>query len=152
MQPPLPLRGESRPLVLATVSEARALLPGFDEDGVKLLWEDSHLIGWNIGLGYTTEARLWRDSIVHFATTAGKPPFPRPHDHVVEDLLRSNKPFLTTTQVKLMLNCGADHVLNLITEKQLSVVPGTSYHAGASGVALITLSSLRNFFSTRKLK
>ena len=152
MQRKLCLLGESSPLVLCTVSAARDRLPGHDEDDLKSLWEEGRILyAWNIGLGESIDARLLPDAIDHYARTQGKTPYPRTEDQVLAQLCMSAKPWLTTTQLKIMLNCGATHIMNLIEAGQLKLQPGTQYGRGGANVALITIPSIKNFLKQRRL-
>jgi hypothetical protein len=138
--------------VLATISDARCMLRGLDEDGVKWLLEEGHLaFAWNIGLGWITVPRILPDCLRHYARTQGREPYPHTEEEVLASLLDFGTPHVTSTQLRLLLNCGAAHVTNLVVERQLALVPGTRYGRGRNGAARITKESLRQFFTSRRL-
>lgn len=136
-------------VVLCTESHARSMLPGADEDEVKRLWEEGRVLVWNIGLGWNIVPRIWPASLqAYVADPCAQCPTA---ESVISQILPSERAYLTSTEVRLLLNCGATHVTNLIVEKQLQLVPGTHYHRGPHGAAQITAASLRNFFLSRCL-
>ncbi len=149
--------------VLATVETARLQLPGHDEDDILALVDEGYLPwSWNIALdpkSMSRELRIFPDCVLHYKTTVGKQPFPITGlDQLVrQHLLRGHdKPFLPSTLVKLILNCGATHVTNLIDAKQFSCLPlggggraPALYRRGPNGAALITRQSFVKFLETR---
>jgi len=157
----LVLPGERTTLVLATVASAREQLPGHTEDDVTALIEEGHLLhAWNIGLGQARDIRIWPECISHYLRTAGSQPstinhqpstrrYPRTLDQVIAQMLQTNKPYLTSSQLRLLLNCGPTHILHLVEAGALSLMPGTTYTRGPQGAALITIQSLKAFFQNR---
>jgi hypothetical protein len=144
------LPGERTTLVLATVASAREQLPGHTEDDITALIEEGHLLhAWNIGLGQARDLRIWPECITHYSATLGHRKFHRTLDQVIAQMLQTNKPYLTSSQLRLLLNCGPTHILHLVEAGALAKMPGTTYSRGPQGAALITVQSLKAFFQTR---
>jgi hypothetical protein len=148
---------DDRPtLALATVETARQLLPGHDEDDIKALWEEGHILyAWNIGLGEAIEARLLPDSIDYYKRTLGSRPDPRTEPQVTAALIRAlrveSKPIVTIRSLRLLLNCSSTQLYNLLDAKLLKIQPGTTWQTGPNGSALITVESFKQFLITRRL-
>ena len=143
-------------LALSTVETARHDIPGHDEDDIKALWEEGHLLyAWNIALGTAIEARILPDCIAHYKRTLGSRTYPRTDDQVTADLLgamhATNKPCITVRTLRLLLNCSGTQLYNLIDAKILKVQPGTTWSPGPNGSALVTVESFKQFLITRRL-
>ena len=148
---------DDRPtLALATVETARQQLPGHDEDDIKALWEEGHILyAWNIGLGEAIEARLLPDSIDHYKRTQGARPDPRTEPQVITSLLRAlrveHKAIVCARALRLLLNCSSTQIYNLLDAKLLKIQPGTTWTTGPNGSAIITIDSFKTFLQTRRL-
>jgi hypothetical protein len=151
----LPL-DDSPSLTLATVAAARESLVGHDEDDIKALWEDGHILyAWNIGLGDAIEARILRDCIDHYKKTLGSRPYPNTDAQVTAALVKAmraeHKPFVPVSILRLLLNCSSTQVYNLLDAKLLKIQPGTTWQTGPNGSALITVESFKQFLIARRL-
>lgn len=148
---------DSPALVLATVSDARAALPGHDEDDILALIEDGSLpFAWDIALRpgkSAREFRLYPACVEHYRRTGGSRPYPDAarFDAVIVRLLghHAGKPFLTSNTLRLLLNCGPTHIINLIDAGALKQMPGTVYRRGPNGAALVESYSFVRFLETR---
>lgn len=142
-------------IVLADVGTARQQLRGLDEDDILALIEDGELSwAWNIGLGESRCIRIYPACIEHYRTTGGsRPQAVVDLDLVITTLLAQHrgKPFIKSTTLALILNCGSTHIINLIAAKALSVVPNTTWGTGPNGAALIAPQSFKQFLITRRL-
>jgi len=72
-----------------------------------------------------------------------------PPTSAISDLLPHEKPFFTGKEIKRLLNCGRQHLINLVTSKALLQVPGTKYRPGPKGWPVITRESFITFLQTR---
>ncbi len=145
---------DAPPLVLATVCEARMRLPGHDENDILAMIEEGALpFAWDIALKpgrMAREFRIWPDCIEHYARTGGTRRYARSFESALHELLgRHGKPFITSNQVRLQLNCGPTHVINLVDAGQLKQLPGTKYKTGPNGAALVMRESYIEFLRTR---
>jgi hypothetical protein len=153
LQRKLPL-DETPALVLADVAAARMALPGHDEDDILAMIEDGQLAyAWNIGLGTAREIRIYPPCVEHYRRTGGSRQFNPAEPAVLAELLSRNgeKPFIKSSVLRLILNCGSTHLINLIEAKALRVVPNTTWGTGPNGAALVTIDSLKTFLQTRRL-
>jgi hypothetical protein len=143
-------------LVLATIETARLMLPGHDEDDILCLIQEGALPwSWNIALdprNSAREIRILPDCIDHYARTGGSRQFGvRNLNFLIAHRLlpETHKPFVLSTALKLMLNCGATHITNLVDAKILEELPGTKYRRGPNGAACITRDSAVRFLQSR---
>lgn len=144
-------------LVLADVSTARRDLVGHDEDDILALIEEGFLLfAWNIAIGTTRDIRILPDCIDHYRRTLGHRQYPRTDAQVIDAMLArgcaaGDKPFMRSTTLRMLLNCSSTHIINLIQDNSLSVVPHTTWGQGPSGAALVTVDSIRSFLIHRRL-
>jgi len=147
-------------VVLATIEQARQHLPGHDEDDILALIEEGAIPWcWNIALNprnMARELRILPDCINHYQATAGARDFTKTFpnlatlEHVLAHLLHGDdKPFLRSTTIRFLLNCGGQHIINLIDAGILIEMPGTSYKRGPTGAAAIRRASFLRFLQTR---
>lgn len=160
----LPLLGESRPLALQTSGGARCqigdcdyyeLRTHIDEGRIAFAWTISVRTGFVKRDGdeheRARETRIFPDALNWYCQHRGTKPYPRTEDQVLAELLRTNKEWFTTTQLSILLNCKPQTVIDLVEARELKLVPKTDYGRGRTGVALITVASLREFFKSRRL-
>lgn len=150
-------------LVLAGIDTARLYLAGHDEDDVLCLIEEGFIAhAWNIALSNSDETRreirIWPDCITWYSRTQGKGQYPKTEAQVFDQLfahrqseLPAAQRHITSTRLRLILNCSSTHIISLIESKQLSVLPGTSWSTGPNGAALVTLNSITAFLKSRRL-
>lgn len=146
------LPGEKVFCPMTTVSGVRDRIAGLDEDDVVALIEETGELthAWNIGLGGSSERRILTRCVEHFART-GRPLILSQAQVLKEIFAGYDKPFLTGTRVRLILNCGSTHIINIVEAGDLSTVPGTSWNTGPNGSPLITRESFIAFLNGRKL-
>lgn len=151
-------------LVLATVTQARYCLSGYDEDNILDLIDNGFLaFTWDISIkpGKTArEFRIFPPCIAHCKKSPNEE-FPLSFDAVVAQLLarHNDKPFLMGTTVKLLLNCGATHLINLVDSGALRCLPNNPaiqksknpilYRRGPNGSPCITRDSFISFLRER---
>jgi hypothetical protein len=159
---------DSPSLVLATISDARRALPGHDEDDITLLIEENVLLAWDISLrpGDTArELRILPHTIDRYARAGSKSfsvtsvisckksgSLSNPFSATWPSLLlgrHQDKPFLFATTIRLLLNCGATHVTNLVDAGSLVQLTGTEYRRGPNGAACIERGSFLTFLKGR---
>lgn len=140
--------------VLAHVSQARAILSGFDERDIWAMIADRHLLAWDIALvtdptESRRELRILPDTIEFYRRTGGlrRHNFDSTWPHIV--MKGFDKPFVFSPQVKLLLNCKDEHVTHLIDAGHLEQLKGTTYRRGPTGAACITKASLIAFLKSR---
>lgn len=139
--------------VLSTIADARAKLPGHDEDDILALIEEGIILhAWNIALKKTAarEIRILPACIDHYKSTGGARPFPIGGPDPLAPILATDKPFILGARLKLILNCGATHIINLVDAKLLRVLPGTKYQRGPNGSPVIEMKSLLSFMQARQ--
>jgi hypothetical protein len=151
------LPGELTLCAMTTVAGARDRLPGHNEDDVLALIEETGGLtwAWNIGLipsrgSAAREIRILTKCIEHFVSTG------KGLDWTFEQVLRRvlrgfNKPFITGTRLQIIMNCSSTHVINLIVDGALRVVPGTSWNEGPAGSPLVVTESFVRFLEARKI-
>ena len=142
-------------IILASVDSAREKIRGLDEDDILAMIEDGQLAwAWNIGLGEARYIRIYPACIEHYKKTGGsRPQAVVDLDLVITTLLAQHrgKPWIKSTTLALILNCGSTHIINLIEAKALSIVPGTTWGTGPTGAALVTPASFKQFLIARRL-
>jgi hypothetical protein len=147
---PLELKVAERfPCPMTTLAGVRERLLG--QNVLALIEETGDLPwAWNIGLGRAREIRVLAAGVDHFARTgrAIKWDWRR----VLQEIFRCcDKPFLTGTHVRHILNCSSCTVMNLIRAEALKPLPGTSWQTGWAGSPLISCESFVAFLETRSL-
>lgn len=65
--------------------------------------------------------------------------------------LGHDKPFVTGAEIKRVLNCGRQHVLNLIAAGALPAAPGTAPRRGRGGSPVVTRAAFAAFLTERML-
>lgn len=154
LQTPL-LRSDRRRCVLATVEDARRQLKDWDatEDTILELIEEGGLLAWNLALDPKSSARLWRilpESIAHFDSAGGSRPFGWLPARVLDRVLEGqHDQVLESTDLRLLLNCGPEHITNLIDAGHLKQLKGTDYRRGPGGAAKIPRPAVIRFLETR---
>jgi hypothetical protein len=143
-------------LVLATIETARLMLPGHDEDDILSLIQEGALPwSWNIALDPANSAREIRilpDCIDHYSRTGGSRQFGlRNLNFLIAHRLlpEAHKPFVLSTKLRLLFNCSATHITNLVDAAILKELVGTKYRRGPNGAACITRPSAIRFLETR---
>jgi hypothetical protein len=146
-----------RPLI--TIESARSSLPGHDEDDIIALIDEGFIPwAWNIALKpgrMARELRLLPECVEHYRRTYGSRGVAidahlTSIDRVIAHLLKfHDKPFILSTDIRLILNCGSTHVTNLVDAKVLKQLPGTDYRRGPNGAACVTRESLEQFLTAR---
>jgi hypothetical protein len=147
---------DSATLVLATIETARLMLPGHDEDDILSLIQEGALPWtWNIALDPSNTAREIRilpDCIDHYARTGGSRQFGlRNLNFLIAHRLlpETHKPFVLSTRLRLLFNCSATHITNLVDANILEELAGTKYRRGPNGAACITRASATKFLEQR---
>ncbi|HBJ87118.1 MAG TPA: hypothetical protein DDZ88_25315 [Verrucomicrobiales bacterium] len=142
-------------VVLASVATARHHLRGYNEDAILDLIESGELLyAWNIGLGPTRLVRIWPACLEYYQKNpASAWKFPQTEDQVLSEMLRrvGDKPFIRSYALRLIFNCSATHITNLLHAGALRVLPNTTWGRGPSGSALITITSVKQFLVERRL-
>lgn len=138
-----------RPLVNANAAMAMLDRTALEIDA---LCDEARLIAFDIrAVGERKELRILASSIARLQT--GQTPLV-PLDDWPEIFTRicgpqKNKPALTGVDVQRSLNCDSGHVINLLNEKLLRVVPGTDWQRGPGGSPSIVTSSFEQFLKGR---
>ena len=144
-------------MVLASVSAARYVLPGLDENAILALVEDGQLLyAWNLGLGAARDMRIYPPCLVHYARTAGARPFPDTEDEVSAALLgtlhvTTSTAWVTGRMLSLLFNCSSTQIINMLDARLLKLLPGTGWKTGPNGSPHITADSLKQFLISRRL-
>lgn len=139
---------------LLDIGGVRAELPGHDEDDVLALIADGFLgVAFDIGLQSRREVRVWRKAVEFLKATGGSRRMPVDWPQAVREILCGwDKPVIPGTRVKLILNCSATHVINLVEDKQLLLQPGTSWDVGRGNTPQITTASFKEALKFWRMK
>ena len=135
------------PSPMTTLAGARDRLG--EQDVVAMIEESGDLPwAWNIGLGRSREFRVLSVCVDYFARTGR--PLKWDWRRVVEEIFRGcDKPFLTGTHARHILNCSTANVMNLVQAGLLKPLPGTGWHTGRAGSPLISCESFVAFLEAR---
>lgn len=71
---------------------------------------------------------------------------------VAHILAREKKPFISCPRLAVLFVCTARHIMNLVKNGDLQVLPGTGWRRGPSGSANITKTSVEQFLTERRIK
>ncbi len=153
----LPLRVELR-LPTLTLSGVRAVL-GLHENLIKEQVELGMLIAWDIsrkGEGrreyrfLAASVRAWGETkefdegeIIRSVYGADNPSLIKP--------TTPPRPFIFGSWFCRCWNCDSGHMINLVADGTLALLPRTYYHRGRSGTPVITWSSAAEFLRSRRL-
>lgn len=148
--------------VLLTTGGVRAELTLLDEDDVLAAVLDHTLApAFDLGLGGRRDLRVLPSALDFYRQTLGSRRRRISERELLEELLRGQKPadqrpgnsegWLAGEAVRLILNCGSTHLINLIDDGELAQMPGTSYRRGPNGSAQIPVASLKDFLKRRLL-
>lgn len=134
---------------MTTLAGARDRLPGHNvlaliEETGQLSW------AWNIGLGRAREIRVLTACIDHFARTGRELRWE--WRRVVQEVFRGcDKPFLTGTHARYVLNCSPRLITKLVEAEALKTLPGTAWGTGSCGSPLISCESFLEFLRGRSM-
>jgi hypothetical protein len=141
--------------VLLTASSVREELPGHDEDDVLAACLDHSIpTAFDIGLGGRRELRVLPSALAWFKKSLGYRTRRVPWPEVWSELTRglnTEKPWLDGEIVRCLLNCGGDHLIRLVDEGWLAMMPGTTYRRGPGGAPQIKLKSLETYLKNNLL-
>ena len=160
----LPIRCELR-RPTADLACARAILD-LHENEIKQLADQGLFPAWNIarvvepsprgegrvrGNGSSslrTERRFLTRALRDYAD--GRP-VTRDEDLIVRLLYGKEKPYILGKYFCQTWNCDSGHMINLVEDKTLDLVKGTSYSQGRGCTPCITWSSALKFLKTRRI-
>ena len=163
-QLPLPRLADPRyTRPLCTISTAKGLLD-LTEDEISALVDEGQLVAFDISLVLAPrdQARRHRELRILTASIAeflrDNPDYsPCFTSQICPDIavktvlaaIKHEKPYLTGTEIKRLLNCGRQHVINLVQRKVLPLMPGTTYRPGPKGYPLIPRPAFLAFLTAR---
>ena len=140
-----------------TVDAAKGILD-LTEDDVRALVDTGALVAWSISTpgAERPELRILTASVAEFLrdNTDGSPDFAstiQPATAIAALVPKHDKPFLTGPEVKRTLNCGRQHLTNLVDANALAQLPGTQYRRGPKGWPVISRDSFIAFLRTRMI-
>lgn len=140
-------------LPTADLRGARAILD-LHENEIKCLADAGVFPCWNIArvhpsrAGSRTERRFLTRALRDWAE--GKP-VTRDEDLIERLLYGKEKPFILGKHFARSWNCDSGTMINLIEDKTLEIVKGTSYGQGRGCTPCITWSSALNFLKNRRI-
>lgn len=146
--------------VLMTTGSVREELPGHDEDDVLAACLDHSIpTSFDIGLGGRRELRVLPSALAFFKKSLGYRTRRVPWAEVWSEITRGvraapgqfEKTWVDGEIVRVILNCGGDHLLRLVNEKWLEQMPGTTYRRGPGGAPQIKLKSLETYLKANLL-
>ncbi len=142
----LPLRVELR-LPTLTLAGARGVL-GLHERLIKDQVELGRLIAWDIsrkGEG-RREYRFLAASVRAWGETKEFD-----EGEIIRSVYGAARPFIFGSWFCRSWNCDSGHMINLVADGTLALLPRTYYHRGRSGTPVITWSSAAEFLRSRRL-
>jgi hypothetical protein len=132
---------------------ARAILD-LHENEIKLLAEQGIFPAWNIARvhpathGSRTERRFLTRALRDWADSK---PVTRDEDFITRLLYGREKPFVMGKYFCMAWNCDSGHMINLVEDKILELVKGTSYGQGRGCTPCITWASAMKFLKDRRI-
>lgn len=140
---------------LLDIAGARAALPGHDEDDILALVEERYLEAFDLSYNLVVarrECRVLKASVEHFQQTGGSRPARWSVEKILAEVLKGwAKPWMEATRVKLLLNCSSTHIYSLLENRDLRVMPGTTWDRGPGNSAQIEMESLKRFLKGARL-
>jgi hypothetical protein len=140
---------------LAAVETAKGLLD-LTEDEIGALVDEGQLVAFDIRAPRADrrELRILTSSIAHYAAHSSDPSYLSPitPDQAIATVLaalKHDKPLVTGKEIKRLLNCGRQHVINLVESKTLPQLPGTTYRPGPNGFPLIPRDKFASWLTSR---
>ena len=151
-----PLFSIERTRALVSLETVISELVDYDEDEVLVLIFEHFALGpaWNVASRNATrrELRVLMKCVRFFKEVGGNRPQPKIARAELLDLILPghNKPFFTGIELQAILNCKGSHVINLIEERSLAVMPGTTWQRGRGGSPVVSRASTVAFLKTRQ--
>ncbi len=142
-----------RPML--SISGARSLLPGMDEDAIVSLI-DRHVLDvcWNISASdhdRRRELRLLPACVDNYNAT--KKPLRWDWQRIALELLAGYRlEWIAGTDIRLLLNCSSDQIIRLISCGQLALARGSLCRPGPKGSPRIPVESLLRFLRKRRVQ
>jgi len=147
-----------------TVDAAKGVLDR-TEDEIRDLVETGCLVAWDIAApgSHRAELRILTTSVSEFVAASrelgGRSPSEgdpapsaiQPESAIAALVPKHDKPFVIGPEVKRILNCGRQHLINLVDAKVLEQLPGTQYRRGPQGWPVIARASFTRFLETRMI-
>jgi len=138
------------------VETAKGILD-LTEDDVVALVDEGALVAWDIRSpgSERRELRILTASVSEYAAARKEDAAVehassiRPQAAIQSVLPRHEKPFLTGPEIKRALNCGRQHLINLVDAAVLPQMPGTKYRQGPGGWPVIPRAQFVHFLETR---
>lgn len=148
----LPIKVEVEAPMLG-IAAARDILH-LDVDMVLELIADRKLAwAWNIGLGKRrSEIRILARCLRGYqASNTSCNLAEVPQEEIIAHILaREKKPWIEGVTLKHLLACENDLIIDLVTARELAVMPGTNWRRGPGGSPSITRESVINFLKRRR--
>jgi hypothetical protein len=69
----------------------------------------------------------------------------------VASLVFPDKPTIVNCELAGLLNCGRQHVMDLVHAKQFRLLPGTRFHPGRNGSPQIVTASAKEWLQKRRM-
>ena len=158
-----PLISVERTRALVSLETVMSVLVDFDEDQILSLIFDHFNLGpaFNIASqnARNRELRVLMQYVKEFKLSGGQS---KPKRMVSEAIwlpmilqtvsgLNNDKPFFSGGEVQQLLNCKATHVINLLEEGSLALLPNTPrWRPGKGGSPVISRDSLVTFLKKRQ--
>ena len=142
---------------LAAVETAKGLLD-LTEDEIGNLVDDGQLVAFDIRMpeAERRELRILTASIAEFqrdnpdrSECYVSQICPDVAIKTVLAAVKHDKPYLTGLEIKRLLNCGRQHVINLIEARALILLPGTTYRPGPNGSPVVGRVTLTAWLTQR---
>lgn len=144
------------------VETAKGILD-LTEDEIVALVDEGALVAWDIRgpAAERRELRILTASVSEYSAACRAEATPhaalrtphsttiRPQAAIAQVLPKHEKPFLTGPEIKRALNCGRQHLINLVDASVLPQMPGTKYRQGPGGWPVIPRAQFIAFLSSR---
>ena len=140
---------------LCAIPTAKGLL-GLDESQIESLVDDGRLVAFDIRTPRAArrELRILTDSIaqqLRMTGSGGSRPTISPAAALARVLgdIGHDRPLLTGVEARQVLNCGGQHLMNLVKCRALPTVRGTRRHPGPGGSPIIARATFAEWLTSR---
>lgn len=137
---------------MMTMETARGILH-LDEDEITERLDVGLLAGWDIATAGASrrEIRLLSPSVAAHEAAPNRPWDLLPRKSIELVLGTDARPWLDGRTLQRLLVCSGTHVMSLIGDRLLTVLPRTSWRRGPGGSPVVSRESLVNFLEQRML-
>jgi len=139
-----------------SISGARSLLPGLDEDDVIDLVESRRVeVAFDISLGILgrrRELRILPAALDFYKQHGGKKTSAWDWPRITQEILNGYRlDFINGMDMRLLLNCSGTQINTLIAVGRMALAPGSICRSGPNGSPRVLLNSFLAWLKRRKI-